>query len=105
MKIASFNINNIRKRLPNLLNWLREAGPDVVCLQELKATDAEFPAEAGQCGPERRHDQEALVARGSNEVRLDPHSKRPPAAHWPVAALQIEICEGGSLPLVGPGLI
>jgi hypothetical protein len=28
MKIASFNINNIRKRLPNLLNWLREAGPD-----------------------------------------------------------------------------
>jgi exodeoxyribonuclease III len=46
MKIASFNINNIRKRLPNLLDWLREAGPDVVCLQELKATDAEFPAEA-----------------------------------------------------------
>src|SRR5580704_712723 len=45
MKIASFNINNIRKRLPNLLDWLREAGPDVVCLQELKATDAEFPAE------------------------------------------------------------
>ena len=46
MKIASFNINNIRKRLPNLLDWLREAGPDVVCLQELKVTDAEFPAEA-----------------------------------------------------------
>src|ERR1700686_4849318 len=46
MKIASFNINNIRKRLPNLLDWLREAGPDVVCLQELKAADAEFPAEA-----------------------------------------------------------
>ena len=46
MKIASFNINNIRKRLPNLLDWLREAGPDVVCLQELKTTDAEFPAEA-----------------------------------------------------------
>jgi exodeoxyribonuclease-3 len=46
MKIASFNINNIRKRLPNLLDWLREAGPDVVCLQELKARDVEFPAEA-----------------------------------------------------------
>jgi exodeoxyribonuclease-3 len=46
MKIASFNINNIRKRLPNLVDWLREAGPDVVSLQELKATDAEFPAEA-----------------------------------------------------------
>jgi exodeoxyribonuclease III len=46
MKIATFNINNVRRRLPNLLNWLREASPDVVCLQELKATDAEFPAEA-----------------------------------------------------------
>ena len=46
MKIASFNINNIRKRLPNLLDWLSEAEPDAVCLQELKATDAEFPAEA-----------------------------------------------------------
>jgi exodeoxyribonuclease-3 len=45
MKIATFNVNNIRRRLPNLLNWLREASPDVVCLQELKATDAEFPAE------------------------------------------------------------
>jgi exodeoxyribonuclease-3 len=46
MKIATFNINNVRRRLPNLLNWLAEANPDVVCLQELKATDAEFPAEA-----------------------------------------------------------
>ena len=46
MKIASFNINNIDRHLANLLNWLREAAPDVVCLQELKATDAEFPADA-----------------------------------------------------------
>ena len=46
MKIATFNVNNVRRRLPNLLDWLREASPDVVCLQELKATDAEFPAEA-----------------------------------------------------------
>jgi exodeoxyribonuclease III len=46
MKIATFNIKNVRRRLPNLLNWLAEANPNVVCLQELKATDAEFPAEA-----------------------------------------------------------
>ena len=46
MKIASFNINNINRRLGNLLSWLREAKPDIVCLQELKAADAEFPAEA-----------------------------------------------------------
>jgi exodeoxyribonuclease-3 len=46
MKIASFNINNINRRLPNLLRWLREAGRDIVCLQELKAADSEFPTEA-----------------------------------------------------------
>ena len=43
MKIASFNIN---RRLPNLISWLREAGPDIMCLQELKAADTEFLAEA-----------------------------------------------------------
>jgi exodeoxyribonuclease III len=46
MKIATFNINNINKRLPNLLAWLRSAKPDVVCLQELKSTDADFPIAA-----------------------------------------------------------
>jgi len=46
MRIASFNINNINRRLPNLLEWLRETEPDVVSLQELKTTDAEFPAKA-----------------------------------------------------------
>jgi exodeoxyribonuclease III len=43
MKIATFNINNINRRLPNLLRWLRTAKPDVVCLQELKAADDDFP--------------------------------------------------------------
>jgi exodeoxyribonuclease III len=46
MKLATFNINGVNKRLENLLAWLREAEPDVVCLQELKATDAQFPSEA-----------------------------------------------------------
>ena len=46
MKIATFNINNIKRRLPNLLQWLKDAKPDIVCLQELKCTDREFPAEA-----------------------------------------------------------
>jgi exodeoxyribonuclease-3 len=46
MKIATFNINNVRKRLANLLDWLREAEPDVVCLQELKTADRDFPAAA-----------------------------------------------------------
>ena len=46
MKIASFNINNINRRLPNLLRWLRAAKPDIVCLQELKSPDADFPIQA-----------------------------------------------------------
>jgi exodeoxyribonuclease III len=45
MKIANFNINNVNRRLANLLHWLREAEPDIVCLQELKAPDTEFPSE------------------------------------------------------------
>jgi exodeoxyribonuclease-3 len=46
MKIATFNINNVNRRLPNLLAWLAESRPDVVCLQELKATDRQFPISA-----------------------------------------------------------
>src|SRR6187455_3787716 len=46
MKIATFNINNVNRRLPNLLRWLRAAKPDVVSLQELKSTDAGFPIAA-----------------------------------------------------------
>jgi exodeoxyribonuclease-3 len=46
MKIATFNINNINKRLPNLLAWLNESTPDVACLQELKAEDRAFPEAA-----------------------------------------------------------
>ena len=45
MKIATFNINNVNRRLPILLEWLKRAGPDVVCLQELKADDSKLPRE------------------------------------------------------------
>jgi exodeoxyribonuclease III len=45
VKIATFNVNNVNKRLPNLLAWLKSSKPDVVCLQELKAAQAEFPEE------------------------------------------------------------
>jgi exodeoxyribonuclease III len=46
MKIATFNVNNVNKRVANLLDWLRTVQPDVACLQELKATDLEFPISA-----------------------------------------------------------
>ena len=45
MKIASFNINGVKARLPALLDWLREAEPDVVALQEIKSVDETFPRE------------------------------------------------------------
>ncbi|RYG52794.1 MAG: exodeoxyribonuclease III [Chitinophagaceae bacterium] len=46
MKIATYNVNGINGRLPVLLRWLKEAKPDVVCLQELKTTDDKFPFQA-----------------------------------------------------------
>ncbi|PLR28651.1 exodeoxyribonuclease III [Caulobacter zeae] len=45
MRIATFNINNVVGRLDNLIDWLAEAEPDVVCLQELKTEQGRFPAE------------------------------------------------------------
>jgi exodeoxyribonuclease-3 len=43
MRIATYNVNGVNSRLPVLLQWLREAKPDVVCLQELKAPQEKFP--------------------------------------------------------------
>jgi exodeoxyribonuclease III len=43
VRVATFNINNINKRLDNLLAWLSKAEPDVVSLQELKAEQQAFP--------------------------------------------------------------
>lgn len=45
MKIASFNINGIKARLPALLDWLDEAQPDIALLQEIKSVDEGFPHE------------------------------------------------------------
>src|ERR1700734_2371597 len=46
MKIVTYNVNSINARLPNLLRWLSESTPDVVCLQELKAPQDKFPEAA-----------------------------------------------------------
>ena len=43
MKIATWNINSIRARTDKLLDWLKAAQPDVLCLQELKCTEDQFP--------------------------------------------------------------
>jgi len=46
VKIATYNVNSVNARLPVLLRWLAETRPDVACLQELKAPQEKFPAEA-----------------------------------------------------------
>ncbi|MBA3812567.1 MAG: exodeoxyribonuclease III [Caulobacteraceae bacterium] len=75
MRIATFNINNIGKRLDNLIAWLAEAEPDVVCLQELKAEQGAFPADLfGDLGygavwkGERSWNGVAILARGEDPV-------------------------------------
>ena len=46
MKIATWNVNSLRVRLPQVLDWLQQHQPDVFCLQETKVTDEEFPVAA-----------------------------------------------------------
>lgn len=43
LTVTSWNVNSIKARLPNVLDWLRENKPDVACLQELKCQDESFP--------------------------------------------------------------
>ena len=78
MKIATFNINSIRNRLSRLLEWLEEAKPDVVCLQELRIYHEEFPVDvlrdAGYGalwqGQKPRYNGIAILARGAIPVEV-----------------------------------
>lgn len=72
IKIATFNVNGIRSRLPHLLQWLAREQPDIACLQELKADDARFPQaeiEAAGYGAlwhgQRSWNGVAILARGT----------------------------------------
>jgi len=75
VRIATFNINDVGKRLDNLLAWLAETEPDVVCLQELKAEQGRFPADTlSRLGygavwrGERSWNGVAILARGAEPV-------------------------------------
>lgn len=72
MKIATFNINGIKARLSALSDWLGEASPDVVCLQEIKSQDEGFPREAIQ---DLGYNVETHGQKGFNGVAV--LSKRP----------------------------
>lgn len=75
MRIATFNINDVNKRLPNLLEWLGETAPDAVCLQELKAEEGRFPQAALERAGygavwrgQRSWNGVAILARGAEPV-------------------------------------
>src|SRR5579863_1542239 len=75
VKIATYNINNVNRRIDNLLAWLTRAEPDVVCLQELKAEQSAFPASAFRAigygsvwQGERSWNGVAILERGSGPV-------------------------------------
>jgi len=75
VKIATFNINDVNRRLDNLLAWLAASQPDVACLQELKAADEAFPAAALERAGygavwrgQRRWNGVAILARGAAPV-------------------------------------
>jgi exodeoxyribonuclease-3 len=77
VRIATYNVNGVNGRLPNLLAWLKEAAPDVVCLQELKAPDEKFPADAIRAAGYRAiwHGQKswngvAILQRGAEPVEV-----------------------------------
>ena len=67
MKIATFNINNVNKHLPNLLQWLKQSKPDIVCLQELKCEARDFPMASPFCRDDRNR---LLLAGGSPAIPL-----------------------------------
>ena len=77
MKIATFNVNGIKARLPHLLQWLEREQPDVACLQELKALDDSFPhTELRAAGyhalwrGQRSWNGVAILARGIDPVEI-----------------------------------
>jgi exodeoxyribonuclease III len=78
LKVATFNINGIRGRLPLLLAWLSESQPDVVCVQELRIRDGEFPFESVRSagygalwqGQNTRYNGVAILARGAEPVEV-----------------------------------
>jgi exodeoxyribonuclease-3 len=77
LKIASFNVNGIAARLPNLLRWLAETRPDVACLQELKLPHDKFPEaairEAGYgviWHGQKSFNGVAILARGADPVEV-----------------------------------
>jgi len=84
LRVASFNVNGVRARMPVLLEWLGKAQPDVACLQETKVQDPEFPH-----GPleELGYHCAFRGEKGFNGVAV--------LSRWPIEVLQVGLDDGG----------
>jgi exodeoxyribonuclease III len=114
MKIATFNVNGIKTRLPNLLAWLDREKPDVACLQELKAADESFPRgelqEAGYHSlwrGQRSWNGVAILSRGEPPVEIrrelpgdpaDEHSRYLEAAVEGIVVVSLYLPNGNPQP-------
>ena len=102
MRIASYNVNGINGRLANLVGWLQEAAPDIVCLQELKAPDDKFPEAALRAAGygavwhgQKSWNGMAILARGAEPVETrrglpgDPDDTHSPYIEGAVEGLMV----------------
>jgi len=72
MKIATWNVNSLKVRLPHVLEWMESAGPDVLVLQEIKQTNDDFPVKAfadvgyqAIASGQKTYNGVAVIARGT----------------------------------------
>jgi exodeoxyribonuclease-3 len=77
MRIATYNVNGVKGRMPRLLEWLAETRPDIACLQEVKTGDATFPHEPIEAAGyqliwhgQPRHHGVAVLSRGARPVEV-----------------------------------
>jgi exodeoxyribonuclease III len=102
MRIATYNINSIRNRFERLKEWLEDAKPDVVCLQELRIYEEEFPKDEIEAagygaiwrGQKPRYNGVAILARGAQPVEI---RRKLPGARDDEQARYIEAAIDGIL--------
>jgi exodeoxyribonuclease-3 len=77
MRVATFNVNGVKGRMPRLLEWLDETKPDIACLQEVKTGDATFPHEPIEAAGyqviwhgQPRHHGVAVLSRGDKPIEV-----------------------------------
>ena len=109
MRLATWNVNSIGARLPRLLPWLEEVGPDVVALQETKCADAKFPRdelrtlgyEAAHSGDGRWNGVAVLSRVGLTDVSLvlddHPEARLASALCGPLHVISVYVPNGRAL--------